>query len=394
MLELEEGYGLENKGLRGVTAATTRICLVDGRKGQLFYRGYNIEDMALNSTYEEIAYLLIYNRLPSGKELRNFTHTLAERRALPGKLLSMLENYPKSAWTMDVLQSAVAVMGDLILYREQGTRELDIQQGISIIAKMPSLVAVWYRMKNNLPVVEPDPKLSHAASFLHMLTGTAPEPQLARLFDAAMILHAEHSFNASTFTARVIASTGADIFSAVSGAIGSLSGNLHGGANEKVMRNLTEIRELEKVDHWVRSKLDKGERIAGIGHAVYRTMDPRARIIQTMLDKLPRKGGKWLEMSRRMAEVAHEELRERKGRDFYPNIDLYSGALYYSLSIHPVLFAPVFAVSRTAGWVAHFLEEKYPEPPVKPVLYRPKAKYVGEYCGETGREFVPIENRS
>ena len=390
---MEEGYGMENTGLRGVTAATTRICLVDGEKGQLFYHGYSIEDLALKATYEEVAFLLIHHRLPNKEELDQFTRTLAERRALPGMLLDIMRNYPKSAWTMDILQSAVAVMGDLILYKEQGTKELDLQQGTSIIAKMPTLVAAWYRLKNNLPLIEPDPKLSHAASFLHMLTGTAPDPKLARVFDAAMILHAEHSFNASTFTARVIASTGADIFSAVSGAIGSLSGNLHGGANQKVMKNLMEIRELDRVEPWVREKLDEGERIAGIGHAVYKTMDPRARIIQGMLDKLPRKGGKWLEMSRRIAEVAHDELLERKGRPFYPNIDLYSGALYYSLSIPPVLFTPVFAVARTAGWVAHFLEEKYPEPPVKPVLYRPKAKYVGAYCGDTGCEFKNCKKR-
>jgi citrate synthase len=391
--ELEESYGLENTGLRGITAATTRICMVDGENGRLLYRGYSIEELALNSTYEEVAFLLMHNRLPEKAELKDFTRTLAERRALPVRLLSILKQYPKSAWTMDILQSAVAVMGDLILYKEQGTKELDMQQGTSIIAKIPTLVAAWYRLKNNLPLVDPDPNLSHAASFLHMLTGAAPDPKLARVFDAAMILHAEHSFNASTFTARVIASTGADIFSAVSGAIGSLSGSLHGGANEKVMKNLMGIRELEKVDPWVRGKLQSGERIAGMGHAVYRTMDPRARIIQEMLDKLPRKGGKWLEMSRRVAEVAYEELLEKKGREFYPNIDMYSGALYYSLSIPPALFTPVFAVARTAGWVAHFLEEKYSEPPVKPVLYRPKAKYVGRYCGETGCEFVPSTKR-
>lgn len=393
MLELEEGYDLENTGLRGVSAATTRVSMVDGEKGQLFYRGYNIEELAIKSNFEEVAYLLVHRKMPNKKELETFSKTLAERRKLPGKLLSMLENYPKSAWTMDVLQSAVAVMEDLILYREKGTRELDLQQGTSIIAKMPSLVAAWYRMKNGLEIVQPDLKLSHAASFLHMLNGEKPEPEMARIFDASMVLHAEHTFNASTFTARVIASTGAHIFAAVSGAIGSLSGELHGGANEKVMLNLVEIGELDKVEGWVNETLDKGMRIPGMGHAVYSTMDPRARIIRTMLDDLPDKGGKWLEMSRMVADISHQQILERKGLSLYPNIDLYSGALYYSLGIPPALFTSVFAVSRTSGWVAHILEEKYPRPPVKPVLYRPSATYIGHYHGETGRRYIPIDDR-
>ena len=393
MRELEEGFGLENTGLRGVSAATTRVSMVDGEKGQLFYRGYNIEDLAMRSNFEEVAYLLVHRRMPNRKELESFSKTLAERRKLPGKLLSMLENYPKSAWTMDVLQSAVAVMGDLILYKEKGTRELDLQQGTSIIAKMPSLVAAWYRMKNGLDIVEPDQGLPHSASFLYMLSGEKPKPEMARVFDASMVLHAEHTFNASTFTARVIASTGADIFAAVSGAIGSLSGDLHGGANERVMRNLMEIGELDKVEEWVTNSLDKGVRIAGMGHAVYRTMDPRARIIRTLIDGIPDKGGKWLEMSIFLADITHRQILERKGLSLYPNIDLYSGALYYSLGIPSVLFTPLFAVSRTAGWVAHYLEEKYPMPPVKPVLYRPSATYVGHYHGETGRRYIPIEDR-
>ena len=393
MLELEDGYGLENTGLRGVSAATTMVSMVDGDKGQLFYRGYNIEDLAIRSNFEEVAYLLVYRKMPNRKELETFSKTLAERRKLPGKLLSMLENYPKSAWTMDVLQSAVAVMGDLILYKEKGTRVLDLEQGISIIAKMPSLLAAWYRMKNGLDVVEPDQRLSYAASFLYMLNEEIPDPEMARVFDASMVLHAEHSFNASTFTARVIASTGADIFAAVSGAIGSLSGELHGGANERVMFNLMEIGELENVEGWVNEALERGQRIAGIGHAVYRTMDPRAKIIRTMLDALPDTGSKWLEMSKMIADISHQQILERKGLSLYPNIDLYSGALYYSLGIPPVVFTPVFAVSRTAGWVAHFLEEKYPMPPVKPVLYRPSATYIGHYQGETGRRYIPIDER-
>jgi citrate synthase len=390
---LEEEYGLENTGLRGVSTATTSICNIEGEKGQLFYRGYNIEDLASKSSYEEVAYLLIHRKMPKRGQLDSFSTTLAERRKLPGMLISMLEGYPKSAWTMDVLQSAVALLGDLILYKERGTRELDLQQGTSIIAKMPSLVAAWYRMKNGLDVIDPDPNLSHAASFLHVLTGKVPEPRMAKLFDAAMIMHAEHSFNASTFTSRVIASTGADIFAAVSGAIGSLSGTLHGGANEEVMRNLIEIGEIEMVESWVAKRLDQAQRIAGIGHAVYKMMDPRAHILQSMLDEMEDKGGKWLEMSRKLAEVAHEEIKKRKGLSLYPNVDLYSGALYFSLGIPTSLFTPVFAVARTAGWVAHILEEKYPRPPVKPVLYRPRATYVGRYCGDMGCKYIPPDER-
>jgi citrate synthase len=229
-----------------------------------------------------------------------------------------------------------------------------------------------------------------------MLKGKVPEKETARDFDVALILQAEHTFNASTFAGRVVASTRAHMYASVAAAIGALSGELHGGANARVMNNLLEIGDPAKVEGWVKAQFEQGKRVMGMGHAVYKTLDPRADILRHIAERLARRTGdsKWFLMTRKMEEATAREFKRRKGREIYPNVDLYSASVYYMMGITPDLFTPVFAVSRIAGWTAHILEEKFPEPPVKPVLYRPTAEYSGNYCGPLGCKYVPLEKRS
>jgi citrate synthase len=228
-----------------------------------------------------------------------------------------------------------------------------------------------------------------------MLRGEKPDPAAARIFDVSLILHAEHSFNASTYTARVVASARADLYASISAAIGAISGRVHGGGSVEVMRHLIEIGDLSKVDEWVTDQFDQDKRIMGMGHDVYRAMDPRAQILERMAEMISTNHGKsnWFEMSKKVAEAAGREYTDRTGEEIYPNVDLYTASLNYNLGIPIDLFTPVLASARTAGWVAHIIEEVYPEPPVKPVLYRPVAPYVGEYCGEKECTYLPIANR-
>jgi citrate synthase len=273
--------------------------------------------------------------------------------------------------------------------------EANCRKAARIISRMPGIIAAWDRIRNGWEPLQPDPGLSHAANFLYLLRGEKPAPLAARFFDAALILHAEHSFNASAITARVVSSTGAHLYASVSAAIGALSGGLHGGAASEVMRHLIEIGDVSRVDEWVVDQFDRQRRIMGMGHPVYKTRDPRAAILIDMAEKMATNHGnaKWFEMSQKMAEVTEREFQKREGRRVVPNVDLYSASFYYNLGIPIGLFTPVFASARTAGWVAHCLEEKFPEPPVKPVLSRPFVAYAGEYCGETGCTYTPVASR-
>jgi len=385
----------ENMGLRGVRIATTEISNVDGETGELIYRGYHIEDLAQDSSYEEVCYLLVYGDMPNENQLKEFSSRLISLRKLPDRVLEFLETIPADAFPMMALQSAVAYLGCVDEEVEVGTKEANIRKGLRIIARMPTLIAAWHRMRSGLEPLPPSDQLSHAGDFLRMLTGRIPDPETEEIFDKALILHAEHSFNASTFTARVVASTRSNMYASISAAIGSLAGELHGGANVKVMKSLLEIGDPENVEEWVRRKLDRGERIMGMGHAIYRTMDPRATILREICRKVTKDTAyhKWYQITERLEEVAQRELLSRKGRMVYPNVDLYSASLYYSMGIPMDLFTAVFAMARSAGWVAHILEEKFPAPPIKPVLYRPSATYIGRYVGAKEKRYVPIEER-
>ncbi|KCZ71549.1 citrate synthase [Candidatus Methanoperedens nitroreducens] len=382
-------------GLRGIKVADTKICAIDGEKGKLIYRGYDIQELARYSSFEETVYLLLYETLPARKELEIFKETLASERQLPAGIIRHLKKRKKTANTMDVLQSVIPMLADFDIESRAGTKVSCIKTSIKLIAKMVTLVAYLDRIRKNLDIKKPDERLGHAANFLYMLTGNVPDVQTARDFDTCLVLHAEHSFNASTFAARVVASTRADMYACVGAALGALSGELHGGANTQVMKMICEIDKTDEVEEWVKARLDAGKKIMGMGHAVYKTVDPRAQILSGISERLAERTGntKWFELSRKIENVVMVEFKKRKGKDIYPNVDFYSPSIYCMMGIGPELFTPLFAVSRIAGWCTHILEEKFAEAQPKAVLYRPEAEYIGRYCGNEGCKYVPIEER-
>ncbi len=382
-------------GLRGIPVADTKTCAVDGEKGRLTYRGYDIDELARYSTFEETVYLLLYETLPTRKELEIFKETLSSERQLPVGIIRHLKKRKKTAHPMDVLQSVIPMLADFDAGARVGTKGAQIKTSIGLVAKMATLVAYWDRIRKNLDIKKPDETLGHAANFLYMLNGDVPDEETAGDFDTCLVLQAEHSFNASTFAARVVASTRAHMHACVGAALGALSGELHGGANTQVMNMLFEIDNINRVEKWVNAKLDAGKMIMGMGHAVYKTMDPRARILYGISEKLAERTGniKWFKLSRKIDSVVRAEFKKRKGKEIYPNVDFYSPSVYYVMGIDPDLFTAIFAVSRISGWCAHIIEEKFAEAQPKPALYRPEAEYIGRYCGNEGCKYVPIEKR-
>lgn len=396
MAEQEVCYPrVKNIGLRGIPVADTKISYIDGIKGELQYRGFRIEDLADHSTYEEVAYLLLTGRLPSKKELAAFDARLRAERAVPDAVLAALAHRPARANPMDVVQGTVSLLADHDPDLADTSREAVRRQSERLIARLPSAVAAWKRIRAGERPVPPRSDLPHAANFLYMLRGEAPAHDEARIVDVCLILHADHTFNASTFAAREVASTHAHLYAAVAAAVGALSGELHGGANEQVMRMLMEIGRPENAAGYVKAKLDAGGKIMGMGHAVYKTLDPRAPILMKLAVGLSAKTGQafWIDIAERVREAAQAEFKARKGIEMYPNVDFYSAATYYQLGIETDLFTPVFAVGRIAGWCAHVIEEKFAEAQEKPELYRPEASYVGDYCGPQGCAWVPLQDR-
>ncbi|WP_420545803.1 citrate synthase [Nitrosopumilus sp.] len=383
----------KNIGLRGIEVADTRISNIDGEKGKLIYRGYDILDLTKNSTFEETSYLLLYDKLPTKQELDEFKTKLAEARFIPKQMQKNMGNWRKDADPMDMLQAFVAALAGY--YDEEfSTKEASYDRAINLVAKVPTIIASWQRIRNGLDLVEPDPNLSHAANFLYMMLGERPDPEVEKIFDVCLILHADHTFNASTFTARQVASTRAHMYSASSAAIGALSGELHGGANTEVMKMLLEIADIAKVEPWIKEQMGKGERIMGMGHAVYKTYDPRAQVLKELSRKLAKKTKEpWFDMTEKVETTTIAEMKAQKGKDIYPNVDLYSASIYYMLKIPVDLNTPIFAISRVVGWAAHIIEEKFAEAAPKPALYRPKAVYVGKYCGPQGCEYKTLDLR-
>jgi len=384
-----------NTGLRGFKVATTRISDVDGTVGRLIYRGYLVQDLAGKISFEEVAYLLLYERLPQKEEFENFKKQLAGERGIPPELIAALETRPKDALPMDILQAAVGMLAHHDPDTKEHSREAAVRMAIKLIAKFPTIVAAWSRIRNNKKPVEPNLNLNHAANFLYMLNGTIPDDELAGFFDTCLVLHAEHSFNASTFSARQVASTRAHMYSAVAAGVGSLSGELHGGANTRVMEMLLDIETVDRVEAYVNNLLDTGGKIMGLGHAVYKTDDPRAHILAPMSKKMGERTGKpkWYEMSEILEKKGKEAFKQRKGRDIFVNVDFYSASLYYYMGIPTDLFTPLFAIARITGWSAHVIEEQFGGAASKPVLYRPDSQYIGDYCGPDQCSFVPIEAR-
>ena len=363
------------KGLEDVVAGQSSICFIDGHEGRLLYRGYDIVDLAPNSSYEETTYLLWNGRLPLASELRAFSADLASKRAIPKDVNSILTSLPRNCDAMDALRVVVASLGiyDDPMYGQQ-------ERAASIASKIGTMVAAIHRHKHDQPVVKPKDDLSAAANFLYMVTGKEPSEQSARLMDVLLILHADHELNASTFTARVIASTLSDVYSAVTGAVGALKGPLHGGANEAVVEMTAEIGTADRAEEYVSNKLANKQKISGFGHRVYKTMDPRAKILKDMAHHFP---GDEKEMeSLRILDKVEAILKAEK--NLYPNVDLYSGLALTHLGIPSYLFTPLFAFGRAPGWLAHVLEQYADNR-----IIRPRAEYVGSQK----REYVPIDKR-
>lgn len=385
-----------NTGLRGVTVASTRISHVDGTAGRLIYRGYLIRELAeKKATFEEIVFLLLHEYLPGKEELASFKALLRKERAIPDALVAALKALPKESLPMDILQAAVSILADFDPDLTVATRDASLGKAVRLIARLPTVMAAWDRIRNGNEPVAPHESLDHGANFLYMLSGNLPDEDVAEFLDMALMLHAEHSFNASTFSARQVASTRAHIYAAVGAAIGSLSGDLHGGANVRVMEMLMDIGSVDKIESYVRTILEEGRKIMGLGHAVYKVDDPRALILAPMSKVTGERIGQpqWYEMSKKLEVIGKEEFKRHKGIDIFVNVDFYSASLYHSMGIAVDLFTPVFAISRVAGWTAHVIEEQFADAAPKPMLYRPGADYVGEYCGPDVCEFIPLDDR-
>ena len=383
----------KNIGLRNIEVADTKISYIDGQKGKLIYRGFDILDLTKNSNFEETCYLLLHDKLPTKNEYDDFKKKLSDSRLIPKQMQKNMGNWRKDADPMDVLQAFVAAFGGY--YDEEfSNKESSYERAANLIAKVPTVVASWSRIRNNEKIIDPDHSLSHAGNFLYMLNGKKPESEIEKIFDICLILHADHTLNASTFAAREVASTRAHMYSATSAAVGALSGELHGGANYEVMKMLLEIETEDNVTPYIKEKFKKGERVMGMGHAVYKTVDPRSQILKEFSKRLSEKTGQpWYGITSKVEEVTASLMKESKGTEIFPNVDLYSASIYYMLGIPMDLNTPIFAVSRVAGWAAHIIEEKFAEAAPKPMLYRPKAVYVGKYAGPQGCEYIPMEKR-
>jgi len=370
------------KGLEGIVAANSGICWIDGDAGVLAYRGIDIHELAERSNFEETTYLLWFGKLPRRAELDSFRKRLTEARSLDPKMIDLLRSFPKSATPMEVLRTAVSALSFYDPDESDNRHDANVNKSFRLTSQIAMLVAAYDRLRKGKPVIEQDPSLSHAANFLWMLNGEKPSATATKTFDLALILHADHELNASTFAARVIAATLSDIHSAVTGAIGALKGPLHGGANEAAMRMLFAI-DKEHADpvQYVAKLLAQKKKISGFGHRVYHTEDPRATHLRQMSEELSESSGntKWFKMSRAIEKYI---LAEKK---LNANVDFYSASTYTMLGIDLDLFTPIFAVSRISGWAAHVIEQLDDNR-----LIRPRAEYIGP---EYPVKYTPVESR-
>jgi len=369
-------------GLKDVIACESKISrieLVDG-KAILEYRGYDMRDLARNSCYEEVAYLLLYGELPKKYELQDFKIELAERRELPPQIIGLLTHLPQYTHPMVVLRTSISYLGSLDKLKDLKTREENLEKSKSLIAKIPTIIAYYHRIRMGKNLIPPTLELSHAGNFLYMMNGYEPSKIAERALDVDLILHAEHELNASTFAARVAASTLADMYACVVAATGTLMGPLHGGAAQEVMKMLREVATPRRAEEYVKKKLEKGEKLMGFGHRIYKhVIDPRAEILRELARELSKIGNPiWFEISEAIAENAY------KYKKLLPNVDFYSASVYTNLGIPDDLFVNIFAMGRIAGWLAHIIEQYETNK-----LIRPRAKYIGEI----GKTYVPLDNR-
>lgn len=370
-------------GLDGIPAAQSSISNVDGQKGILEYRGIRIEELASKSTFLETAYLLIWGELPTSDELAAFEHEVSEHRRIKYRISDMMKCFPESGHPMDALQASAAALG-LFYSRRDLNNPIYIRDAVvRLIAKIPTMVAAFQLMRNGNDAVRPHDDLDYSANFLYMLNEKQPDPLAARIFDVCLILHAEHTMNASTFSARVTASTLTDPYAVVASAVGTLGGPLHGGANEEVIQMLEDIGSVENVRPYIEDCLERKAKIMGFGHRVYKVKDPRATILQDLAEQLFAKFGhdKYYDIAQEMERVVEEKLGHK---GIYSNVDFYSGLVYRKLGIPTDLFTPIFAIARVAGWLAHWKEQLEENR-----IFRPTQVYDGKH----GVPYIPIEQR-
>lgn len=376
-----------SKGLADVVADATSVSQVQGEAGNLIYRGISIAELANQSTFEEVIHFLLWGKLPTKLELEHTTRALVEGRSLPQYVEALIDQADRSAHPMQVLQTAVAALSF-----GEGAVELkdvsgNVARALKLISQMATAVARISRRRRGLAPVAPNAEFGHAENFLYMMQGSRPSKEEARIFDVSLILHADHDFNASTFSARVIASTEAGLIASVSGAVAALSGPLHGGANEKVLKMVDEIGGPEKARAWVHDALANKKKVMGFGHRIYRTMDPRAKVLRAMLENLVAKkqDRKTYDTLLTVHDTMIEELSKKQKDYIWPNVDFWSGSLYRLMGLEPIDYTPIFAVARVVGWCSHIIEMWQDNR-----IYRPAAKYVGP----TEAKYQPIGERA
>jgi citrate synthase len=367
---VREDGSVKAKGLEGVVALESRLSAIDGDKGELIYRGYDIDDLAEQASFEEVIYLLWEGDLPDHNQLDAFNEQLRSERALPDDAIEMMRSIPDDANPMGALQTMASALGLFDPETDEHDEEANKRKAARLLARLPTAIAAYDRLRKGKEPVDPLPDKSTAFNFLYMLTGEEPGAAAENTFDVCLVLHADHGLNASTFTSRVIGSTLSDMYAAVSGAVGALKGPLHGGANQQVMKMLLELDESgQDPVEYVQGKLERKERVMGFGHRVYNVLDPRAAILREMVEDLSEEqdARKWYEYSSKVQDTVGGE------KDLYPNVDFFSASVYYMLGIDIDLFTPIFAMSRASGWTAHLLEQWDDNR-----LIRPRAEYVGE----------------
>jgi citrate synthase len=377
---------MSNTGLEGIIVAQTRLSAINGEEGELIYGGYDIDDLARHTTFEEVIYLLWNGKLPNLRELEGLTAELAAERSLDPEIIKIIRSFPRDAGAMEALRTAVSALAMFDPEADDNSDEANRRKAIRLTSRIPTILAAFDRIRNGRDPVEPRIDLSIAADFLYMVNGEPADDLRVRTFDAALVLHAEHGMNASTFSARVTAATLSDMYSAVVSAIGTLKGPLHGGANTRVMEMLEQIDSSgQRPSEWVHEALERGDRVMGFGHRVYKAVDPRATVLRELADEIMQGKGetKWLDLSDRVRDAMSREMEER-GKKIYPNVDFFSASVYTTLGISTDLFTPIFAMSRVAGWTAHLFEQY-----TNNRLIRPKA----EYTGPRGLKVEPIEQR-
>src|SRR2546430_3162904 len=367
-------------GLEGVVAAKSDICFINGTEGQLIYRGYDIGDVVENLSFEEVAYLLWEGKLPNRAELANLKQQLSASISLPQHVQETMRSMPKGTEPMDALRTAASALGEGDPDLHSNEPDENRRKAIRLTAQFPTIVTAFHRSRNAQAPINPDPSLSVAANFLYMLNGKKPHETLVRVMEAALVLHAEHGMNASTFAARVTAATMADMHAAITAAVSALKGPLHGGANQDVMELLLSCNSADAVEKQVREMLARKEKVPGFGHRVYKTYDPRAHFLSKMSKQLGEAAGntKWYEMSERLIPILKQE------KNLNPNVDFFSASTYYTMGIPLDLFTPIFAVARIVGWTAHVMEQHKNNRIIRPT---------DDYIGPMGKKVVPLDQR-